>query len=135
LERIRSIVKNSYRIDLKDNELLNTFERCRKAGFWGIRYANDTYRIKIMEEKVEIELNEKEKEIIRNIIEVIKSSNYDYNELQTKIHSTIKERSDPKEFYKKLYKMFIGKENGPKIASIILSIGKEKAIEILERYI
>jgi len=135
LERIRNIIKNSYRIDLKSDELLNTFERCRKAGFWGIKYANDIYRIKIMEERIEIELNEEEKEVIRNIIEIIKSSNYDYNELQTKIHSIIKERMDPKVFYKKLYKIFIGKENGPKIASIILSIGKEKSIEILEKYI
>ncbi|RIB35560.1 MAG: lysine--tRNA ligase [Candidatus Nanoclepta minutus] len=135
LERIKNIVKNSYGIDIRGNELMRTFERCRKAGFWGIRYASDIYRISIVEGRVEIELSDNEREVIRNIMEVVKSSKYDYNELQTKIHSIIKEKTDPKNFYKKLYKIFIGKENGPKIASIILSIGKEKAIEILERYI
>ncbi|MEM0325106.1 MAG: lysine--tRNA ligase [Candidatus Aenigmatarchaeota archaeon] len=135
LERIAKIVNSIYKVNLSYFELIKVFERCRKAGYWGIRYAPELYKISINEEKIEINLNSEEKTIIKNIIDIIKNSSEDYTELQTKIHNLIKEKTDPKEFYKKLYKILLKKETGPKIANLILAIGKEKFIEILNKYV
>ncbi|MEM4757703.1 MAG: hypothetical protein QW184_00950, partial [Nanopusillaceae archaeon] len=135
LEKISKIVKSVYKVDLCYSDLLKTFERCRKAGYWGIKYAPDLYKIEINNEIIEIDLNDKEKSIIKNIIDIIKDSSNDYVELQTKIHNLIKENLEPKEFYKKIYRILIKKETGPKIGNLILAAGKEKIIEILSKYI
>ena len=38
---------------------------------------------------------------------------------------------EPKDFFRSAYRFFIGKERGPKLANLILTVGKEKALDVL----
>jgi lysyl-tRNA synthetase class 1 len=117
-------------------EALRVLDRVRKAGYWGRNYAPEYLRISLGEEKVNIELTEIEKDLLREIAEYIKTlDKIDFEEVQTKIHLIIKEKTSPKDFYKKLYKILINKDAGPKIVSLIAALGKEKVVEILEMYL
>ena len=111
-------------------------ERIEKASYWAKHFAPEIYKVRIIEEKVDINLDEKDKETLRKIKEFIENNeNWEVDYVQTEIHRIIKETNDPKKFYKKLYKIFLGKEAGPKIGTLISVIGKEKALEVINRYL
>ena len=59
----------------------------------------------------------------------------DERALSELIYSTAQEAGvEPREFFKAVYKVLIGKEKGPRLASFMLSIGKEKTKKIFSRY-
>jgi lysyl-tRNA synthetase class 1 len=41
---------------------------------------------------------------------------------------------EPKEFFPIIYRVLIGKERGPRLANFILTAGRAKIAEILEKY-
>jgi len=139
LQKIKEVLVRTGHIpkDIEEIEFYSIIDRVRKATYWAINYGPENYRIKISEKKEDMHLSEEEKELVKEIISIVENLGETINidDLQTKIHSIIKEKTNPKQFYKKLYKMFLGKESGPKIASLISVIGKEKAKEILSRYL
>jgi len=138
LNKIKEVLIRTKHIDknIDEYEFYNIIDRIRKAGYWGMKYAPDYLKITINEKKENITLLENEKEVLRKIMELVENKEYmDIDILQTEIHNIIKEYTNPKEFYGKLYRILIGKEKGPKIGSLIAAIGKEKIIEILNKYI
>ncbi|AAR38944.1 NEQ087 [Nanoarchaeum equitans Kin4-M] len=130
LERIKRAF-DRINIPLKDYNL----ERLRKATYWAITYGPERVKIKPNYERITIPLDKNELQALEKIIEYLeKMKHYDMEEIQTSIHNIIKEHTDPKKFYPKLYKMLINKEQGPKIASLIIALGKEEIIKILSNY-
>jgi len=124
--------------DLNNFEFYRVIDRLRKATFWAKNFAPSFLRIELNQRKENIEFEEKEKEILRFIIEIIgnigKKEKIDLNEIQTSIHKKVVENTNPKEFYKKLYKALIGKEGGPKISSLIIA-KKDEIKKIIENYL
>ena len=41
---------------------------------------------------------------------------------------------EPKEFFKLQYQVLVGKEMGPRLAGFLLTIGKERALDLLTGY-
>ena len=59
----------------------------------------------------------------------------DERSLSELIYSTAQEGSiEPRDFFKAVYRVLIGKEKGPRLASFMLSIGREKIRGIFSRY-
>ena len=136
--KIEEVLTRTGHIDRKLGFLdtLKVLDRIRKAGYWSKKYAPEYLRISLCKEKVDITLNNEEKDILRNLVEYIKTLNkIDFEKSQTEIHLIIKEKTNPREFYKKLYKILLNKESGPKIVSLIAALGKEEIIGILEQYL
>ena len=122
---------------MNDFEFFKIIDRTRKASFWAKNFAPSFLKIELNKNKENIEFNNEEKEVLNFILNIIenleKEEKIDLDEIQTKIHKKIVEKLNPKEFYKKLYKILIGKEGGPKISSLIVA-KKEDIREIITNY-
>ncbi|MCS7125526.1 MAG: lysine--tRNA ligase [Aigarchaeota archaeon] len=85
--------------------------------------------------KEPVELSDNEKEAIKELIDrllLVSSS----NEIQNAIFTIARKYNiDPPEFFKKLYKIFLGREYGPRLGPYLQDMGVEKAVEILKRTI
>ncbi len=94
------------------------------------------FRLKLDEEKVTI-LGKKELSAIREFTEALEREFEKLNEksLGELIYS-ISNRMElqPRDFFKAMYLVLIGKDRGPRLASFILNIGKEKVLHILKKY-
>ena len=78
-------------------------------------------------------MSEEEKRTIQEIIEELETINrFSSEDVQTIIYNHAK-KLDTKEFFKKLYNIFLGKDKGPRIGSLFAAIGKEKVIEFLKK--
>ncbi|MEO2154914.1 MAG: lysine--tRNA ligase [Nanoarchaeota archaeon] len=140
LNKIKEILIRTGHINenIDNFEFYRIIDRMRKASYWAKNFGPEYLKIELKTEKENIDFSEEEKEIIRFIIGVIEElknkEKINLDEIQTKIHKKIAEKLNPRQFYKKLYKILIGKEGGPKISSLIAA-EKEKIKEILSRYI
>ncbi|MDW8021549.1 MAG: lysine--tRNA ligase [Nitrososphaerota archaeon] len=86
-------------------------------------------------EKEFIELSEPEKRAIAYLIERIRVSK-DPEEIQGGIFDAARRNGlAPKIFFKTLYKIFLGRDKGPRLGPYIWDLGKEKATWILEKAI
>ena len=134
--KIRDVLLRTKHIpeDIDEKEWKRVLERIERAKYWIEKYGPEIYKIKI--EQGEVKLDDKDKETIKRIIEFLeRNENWTIDYVQTEIHKIICETNDPKSFYKKLYKMFLNKEAGPKIGTLICVLGKDRSIEILQKYL
>ncbi|RLF08802.1 MAG: lysine--tRNA ligase, partial [Thermoprotei archaeon] len=80
-----------------------------------------------------VELSDREREAVKKLIERIMASE-DPEEVQGAIFQTAREHGiKPKEFFKKLYKILLGRDHGPRLGPYIWDYGKEKVVNILRR--
>lgn len=91
-------------------------------------------------EKFDVVLTEKEKLIIRKILEGLEiedpNSNLDAEKIQQLIYETSKENEEqPKKIFKLMYKMLINANSGPRLGGYITDLGKHRIRSILEPYV
>ena len=91
-------------------------------------------------EKFDVVLTEKEKTIIRKILNGIDSedsaSNLDSEEIQQLIYETSKQYEEqPRKIFRLLYKMLINADSGPKLGGYIIDLGKHRIRSMLEPYV
>lgn len=127
LDFLNNKVKNE-----SDNYKLKKRLFCVKN--WLEKYADEQYIFKIKKEKDDSffnSLNDNEKDsliLLKNAI--IKSNNEE--ELSNNIFEIPKKLNiEMKDFFRICYQTIIGKNKGPKLASFILGIGKDKIIKLL----
>ena len=86
-------------------------------------------------EEVKVEVTDKEKEAIRNLINVIEIEN-DGEKLQYKIFEVAKNSGiEPVEFFKLIYRIILNSERGPRLGPYIIERGKKEIIEKLKEAI
>jgi lysyl-tRNA synthetase class 1 len=85
-------------------------------------------------DKVEAKLEEKEKNMLIDLKELLKTKSFKDDEaLFNEFYNVIKKNdANAKEFFKACYKALINKEKGPKLAPFIMEIGLDKVVSILE---
>lgn len=94
----------------------------------GINYAVELGRV----EKEPVNLSDTEKKAIMLLIERIRDSKSP-DEVQGNIFYVARKNGlAPSDFFKKLYKIFLGRDSGPRLGPYIWDLGKEKAMRILE---
>jgi len=114
-----------------NEEKLKVRIKCAKN--WLEKYADDQFKFSVQKSKVNLsEFSELEQKVLKMLKEKIeKSGNED--ELTSNLFEIPKETGiDPKDFFKLCYKVIIKKERGPKLASFIMEVGKDKVLKILD---
>ncbi len=130
VERVKEILKKTGHYKEEDEEIDERLKlRLSCALNWVKKYAPEKYRIIIGGRKVE--LSKTEKEQVEDLIKLLRKK-LDVEKLQEEIYK-IARKGEVKEFFKKCYLMLIGREEGPRLANLILALGKEEVIERLKR--
>ena len=94
-----------------------------------INYAADLGSV----ERELVTLSNDEKRAINHLIERIQASE-NGEEIQEGIFEAARRNGlKPREFFKKLYAIFLGRDRGPRLGPYIWDLGKERAIEILRK--
>jgi lysyl-tRNA synthetase class 1 len=85
--------------------------------------------------KVEIQLDEKTKEAIKNLVSVL-TGKEEPQDLQNSIYQIAKNVGlPPKDFFKTLYQIILASDRGPKIGPFIIDIGRQKVANTLTEHI
>ncbi len=125
-------LKNATKQDIEINK-----NRFILASNWLKLYAPENMRFKVNEsvsKDIIKKLNEKEKSGLKLLKEKLKNKNYNEENLFNEFYSICKEVNiDSKDFFKAAYLVLINKERGPRLASLIISIGRYKAIDLLKQ--
>ncbi len=114
---------------------LNSFgkERAIRVKNWIDKHAPEEMRFKL-QNKVIANLNKKEKEAMNELKEVLKEKDYTEKELFDKFYK-ICEKVGIKntEFFDAAYSVIINKKKGPRLAALILAVGKKEIIKLLNQ--
>jgi len=99
-----------------------------------IEYATKFVRDMGSEKKEKIELKDVEKKTLRVFEEKLKEE-MDSEEIQTLIFETAKENGiKPGDFFRVIYRVILGVDQGPRAGSLIKLIGVKKVKEIISEY-
>jgi lysyl-tRNA synthetase class 1 len=124
IDKIKELMeKRNIKLSTLDIELAE--ERAEKARYWVKNYAPDSVKIKL-EEEIKIELTEKQKEGIKELVKILKKD-ISTEELQKQIFEIAKKYGT--DIFQISYSILIGKNHGPKLAYLIDAIGRDKVIE------
>jgi len=107
--------------------------RAEKVKNWLEKYADEDMKFKV-QEKINTKLNAKEKKALRHLKEVLKKKKYTEEGLFNEFYK-ICEQSDIKntEFFDAAYRVIINKNKGPRLAALILNVGQDKIIKLLDK--
>src|SRR3989304_6629285 len=85
--------------------------------------------------KVEIQLDEKNKQAIKNIVDMLTAEDEPLD-LQNSIYQIAKNVGlQPKDFFKTLYQIILASDRGPKIGPFIIDIGRKKVAHVLSEHL
>lgn len=111
-------------------------ERIAKAAEWIKRYAPEEYRFEVKEDvsdDVKKKLTPQQKKALKEFAAMLKSKEWQEKDLFNGIYELCKKNEvKPKEFFQAAYLALLGKEQGPRLAPFVLTLG-EKAIKLFEK--
>jgi len=118
-------VKNEH-----DKHRLKVRAECAKN--WLQKYAPEEFKFTV-QDKVVVEVSASEKKIVHLLADKILEKSWTDVELHEEIYNLCKSNNlTPQDFFKLAYRVLINKEKGPRLASFILAIGKEKVAKLLK---
>ncbi len=110
-------------------------ERAEKVASWLSKYAGEDMKFQI-QESIKTKLNNKEKKALIKLREKLKKEDKNLTEekLFNEFYEICKDENiNNKEFFDAAYRAIINKKKGPRLANLILTIGKDKIIKLLEK--
>ncbi|AFK21890.1 lysine--tRNA ligase [Pyrococcus sp. ST04] len=118
-------------LDYEDVERIKL--RIKLAKNWVEKYAPDEVKFTILEEPPKIEVPNEIREAMLEVAEWLKDhEKFTVDELNNVLYNAAKKRNIPsREWFKVLYKIFIGRERGPRLANFLASLDKEFVIRRL----
>ncbi|RME78190.1 lysine--tRNA ligase [Candidatus Woesearchaeota archaeon] len=106
-------------------------ERARCAKNWLDHHASEEFIFKVRKPGP-VDIPQEYKEVLHQVAQKLDEREWDEISLHEELYILIKNANlDIKEFFQAAYKVLIGKDRGPKLASFILTIGKQRAKELL----
>ena len=110
------------------------FERVARAKIWIKKYAPEEVKFELQKYvPLDANLTEKQKQALREAARLLKENDYDEKSLSAKLFDVLKNTEiSTQDFFKAAYKVLLNKERGPKLASFIIALGKEKVIKLFE---
>lgn len=129
-------VLDSFDLDEERRRRMEVRARC--AWNWVSTFSPEDFRFRLQtaeDEKVEVAENEaKALSMLKETVERLEE--YDEKSLAQAIYDIASAVGvEPKDLFTLSYRVLIGKEKGPRLAGFIMTVGKEKVLEILERYV
>ena len=113
-----------------DKNRLRTRAECAKN--WIQKHAPEDFRFHV-QDKCQVTLVDKEKKILHQIAEKLVEKDWNDKELHEEMYILVKNNEFPVgDFFKLAYRVLVNKDKGPRLASFILEIGKEKVAELFK---
>ena len=107
--------------------------RAEKVVKWLEKYASDDMKFEI-QDKVNVNLTEKQKQALIALKESLVVKDFNEDELFNEFYNICKAVGiEGKEFFKTAYNIIINKNQGPRLANLILMVGKGKIIKLLNQ--
>ncbi|MBN2737476.1 MAG: lysine--tRNA ligase [Spirochaetales bacterium] len=126
-------------LELSDIDKKYVTQRAACAWNWIENYAPEDFKFRLRAvDAPESDLNSKEREALQSLAHFLDQSfkQLDEKALGEKIYEIAQSiELDPKEFFRVCYEVLIGKEKGPRLAGFILTIGQNKIMSILGKYL
>ena len=131
-DAVKSLEKTGH-YSRKDHDVI--FERVHKAKIWLKKYAPDDLKFEVQKHIAkDVKLDEKEKEALHRIAELLKEKEYNEKTLFEEFYSICgKAGINNTDFFRAAYNVLLNKDRGPKLAHLILTIGKEKASALFDK--
>ncbi len=108
-------------------------KRAEKVANWLEKHAGEDMKFKI-QDKIKIKLSKPEKQALIALKESLAVKDYTEDELYNEFYNICEAVGiDEKDFFQTAYMVIIGKTRGPRLASLILAIGKDKIIKLLDK--
>jgi len=124
-----TIVQSGKAGELKGNVKI----RAEKVKNWLDKYAGEDMKFEV-QTKIKTKLNKKEKEVLILLREVLNKGNLKEDKLFNEFYEICKIVDiSNKEFFAAAYKVIINKQKGPRLTALILNVGKEKIIKLLNQ--
>ncbi|MBU1704631.1 MAG: hypothetical protein KJ922_04665, partial [Nanoarchaeota archaeon] len=133
LKKLKHIPKDAEKHDLKE-----LIERLKFAENWVKEFAPEQYVFKINEkvpDDVKAKIEPKQLECLFKVKAYLKEHDeVDEKLLYDQFYNIARSVDiNPAELFRAAYYVLIGKEKGPKLANFIVTLGKEKVIELIEQ--
>lgn len=114
-----------------DQERLKSRSLCAKN--WLLKYAPEDFKFSVVE-KSQVHLSAENKQIIHQLAQKLEEREWTDEELHEEIYILCKNNDfSAPDFFRLAYRVLINKDKGPRLASFILAIGKEKVAKLLKR--
>ena len=128
IERIIEILRRTGHIQgqLTEEDIALIKDRFIKAKAWLNKYAPQEAKFTLLQDSstVKLKLNEKQKEALLKVAELLDSREWKPQELNSMLFETSRKLSlNPPDFFKAAYLALIGKESGPWLANFIITLG------------
>ena len=111
--------------------------RIKEAQFWVENHANDEYKIEIIDSVPKDIVKSINRSVLKSVLDELADNAKDVDSLNQSLFSIARKLNiDKKEVFKSCYLALLGRENGPRLASFLLSIDsstiKERFQEIID---
>ena len=114
------------KVELKDYDETRLKERYEKIIYWLKNYAPEEIKFEVKKEMPEMEINEKEREFLNELKAGFESIEWDAEKIHTTIHEAAKKVGmQAKKAFSLIYRLFIGKDRGPRAGYFLQSLGKK----------
>lgn len=108
-------------------------KRAEKVRNWLEKHAPEDFRFRI-QDGVNADLDEGQKESMKILKNYLSSENCTEEELHNRFYEICASAGIKNgEFFRAAYAVIIGREKGPRLASLILAVGREKIVKLLEQ--
>ncbi len=108
-------------------------KRAEKVKNWLNKYAPEDFKFKV-QDKIMVKLDKKQKQALIALKESLAVKDFTEDELFNEFYNICEAVGiENREFFDGAYGVIINKPRGPRLAALILAIGKEKIIKLLEK--
>ncbi len=119
--------------ELSEEDEQRVLDRLRRAKNWAREYAPEDYVYRINESPGD-DFSEEELEALNLLEEALEEEYEDADDLDGEIWDVQKESGlDAGDFFDASYRALLGRDNGPRLSTLIMSIGQERAKEVLSK--
>jgi lysyl-tRNA synthetase class 1 len=97
---------------------------------WLETYAPEFVKFNVQKNMPKVEINEKQELFLLKVADILENGDYNSQELHDEMYTILKELGlKPQKAFQAIYKMIIGKKQGPRAASFVLSLDKDFVIK------
>ncbi len=123
-------VKGSEYGNLSDDVKGRLGSRLINVENWLETYAPEFVKFHVQKKMPKVEINEKQEEFLLKVADILENGDYNSQELHDEMYIILKELGlKPPKAFQAIYKMIIGKKQGPRAASFVLSLDKDFVIK------
>lgn len=105
-------------------------QQIAQANIWLEKYAPENVKFSVQQDIPQVNLSDKQKQLLLNICDILQSKQYDAEELHNQIYQQGKDLDlKPKETFEAIYLSLLGKSSGPKAGWFIGMLDKQFVID------